>query len=89
MSSFNYKKFSLNFNALFNGYRYVLGENIYQNMIPSWWVCDVSAVYDFSFKKYTFKMKGEINNLFDTHYEVIRSFPMPGRSYYFNMTIIY
>jgi vitamin B12 transporter len=83
--SFLYKKITISGNTLFNGYRYVLGENIYENMLPSWWITDLTAQYDFSIFNKPFKLKGEINNLFNKQYEVIKSFPMPGRA--FNLSI--
>ena len=80
--NFEYDNFSLGFNSLFNGHRYVLAENIYQNMLPSWWHHDVVAGYQFSAGKTVFQVRFEINNLFDRQYEVIRSFPMPGRGFF-------
>lgn len=89
MASVAYKSFSVSYNTLFNGYRYVLGENIYENMIPSWWTSDISALYEFKVKKSTLKLKGEVNNILNKQYEVIRSFPMPGRSYNIALTLIF
>jgi outer membrane cobalamin receptor len=74
------QKFTLSYTALFNGFRYALGENTFDTMLPGWWVSDISALYDFPIQKYTIRCKLEINNIFDKQYEVIRSFPMPGRS---------
>jgi len=89
MGTVAYKSLSLSYNTLFNGYRYVLGENIYENMIPSWWTSDISALYNLKIKDSTVKMKGEVNNVFDKQYEVIRSFPMPGRSYTVALTLLF
>ena len=83
-----YKSFSLSYNTLFNGYRFVLGENIYTNIIPSWWTSDISALYNFKIEDSSLKIKGEINNIFNKQYEVIQSFPMPGRSYAIALTLI-
>ncbi|MBW6479564.1 MAG: TonB-dependent receptor [Bacteroidales bacterium] len=80
--NFEYENFSLGFNSLFNGHRYVLAENIYQNMLPSWWHHDVVAGYQFRTGKTIFQIRFEVNNLLDRQYEVIRSFPMPGRGYF-------
>ena len=89
LSTISYRNISLGYNALFNGFRYVLGENIYANMIPSWWTSDISALYDLHVAKCSLRIKGEIGNLFDKQYEVIRSFPMPGRSYTISLTLSY
>ncbi|MFN2394256.1 MAG: TonB-dependent receptor plug domain-containing protein [Bacteroidales bacterium] len=80
--NFGYGAFSLGFNSLFNGHRYVLAENIYENMLSSWWHHDAVAGYQFSAANTIFQIKFEINNLFDNQYEVIRSFPMPGRGFF-------
>lgn len=89
MGTVAYKTFSLSYNALFNGYRYVLGENIYENMLPSWWTSDVSALYNLKIKDSALKLKCEATNIFNKQYEVIRSFPMPGRSYAITLTVIF
>ena len=80
--NFGYNDFTLGFNSLFNGHRYVLAENIYENMLSSWWHHDVVAGYQFRSGKTIFQIKFEVNNLLDMQYEVIRSFPMPGRGYF-------
>lgn len=87
MFSIDYKKISLNYNFLFNGFRYILGENTYQNMIEAWKVTDISILSHFKIKKNDVKFKIEISNLFNKQYEVIKSFPMPGRAFYFTFTL--
>lgn len=84
---FEYDNFSLGFNSLFNGHRYVLAENIYQNMLPSWWHHDVIAGYQFDAGKTVFQVRFEVNNLLNRQYEVIRSFPMPGRGYFMRVEV--
>lgn len=81
-----YKQFSVSYNTLFNGFRYVLGENIYENMLPSFWVSDVVILYNFSLKKSDFGIKFEINNVFNKQYQVIKSFPMPRRAYFVSIS---
>jgi outer membrane cobalamin receptor len=51
-------------------------------MLSSWWHHDVVAGYQFRSGKTIFQIKFEVNNLLDMQYEVIRSFPMPGRGYF-------
>lgn len=85
----SYRQFSLGYNILFNGFRYSLGENIFENMLPSWWLSDLSLIYRVDHHKYTFSMKGEISNIFNRQYEVVRSFPMPGRAYYLTLSLNY
>jgi vitamin B12 transporter len=80
--NFEYDNFSLGFNSLFNGHRYVLAENIHTNMLSSWWHHDVVAGYQLKAGKTLFRIRLEVNNLFDRQYEVIRGFPMPGRGFF-------
>jgi len=87
--SANIKQFTLTYSSLFNGFRYVLGENSYDNMLHGWWVSDVTALYDYKIKKNTLRLKAEANNLFDLQYEVIKNFPMPGRSFFVTLSLIY
>lgn len=79
--SLKYKDLYINSNTIFNGYRYILSENNYNNMIPSWWVSDLSCFYNLKIKKTTTRLKVEISNIFNKNYEVIKNFPMPGRAY--------
>ncbi|MFQ3579265.1 MAG: TonB-dependent receptor [Bacteroidales bacterium] len=89
-NSIEVRNFALSYNVLFNGFRYALGENIYQNMIPGWWETDLSVNYEKTFEnKLVACFKFEVNNLYDVQYEVIRSFPMPGRSYFVSLLLKY
>lgn len=89
LSSLSYKNLSFNYNLLYNGFRYVLDENIYSNMIPSWWISDISTIYEIEVRKYLLQIKGEISNLLNKQYEVIRSFPMPGKTFSISLTLNY
>ncbi|HSW67988.1 MAG TPA: TonB-dependent receptor, partial [Bacteroidales bacterium] len=82
-------RLSVGYYVLFNGFRYALGENFPANFMPGWYVSDVSAKYEFGFSSFNFIIRGAINNLFDHQYEVIRSFPMPGRSFNFSILLQY
>jgi len=84
--SLRHKSLTMGYNSMFNGFRYVLGENTYENMIPSYWISDMTLMYDIQMKKHNLNVKGEVRNLYNTQYEVIRGFPMPGRAYYLTMT---
>lgn len=83
--SMQYGKWNLGYTAMFSGYRYVLPENIYANMLPSWWHHDIHFSGDFPFKPYVGYFRAGLQNLTDSQYEIIRSFPMPGRSFYLSL----
>jgi outer membrane cobalamin receptor len=73
---------SVAWESSFNGFRFVLGENIFPNMLNGYWLHHLRLAYDVSFKrdKHTFRIYVVLNNLSNVQYQVIRSFPMPGRS---------
>jgi len=50
-------------------------------------VSDLSLIYKFQIDKLPAVISGHINNLFDESYEVVRSFPMPGRSFILSFQI--
>jgi vitamin B12 transporter len=78
----SFRDVSVGYSSLFNGYRYILGENAFENLMPSWWHHDVFVGWKQQWGKTGLELKLEINNLFDHRYEVIKSFPMPGRGYF-------
>jgi vitamin B12 transporter len=78
---------SMGYSSLFNGYRYILGENVFENMMPSWWHHDVFVGWKHQWGKTGLELRLEVNNLFDHRYEVIKSFPMPGRGYFVRVGI--
>lgn len=81
MASIHYHAFTLNYTLLFNGFRYISAENTWENMLPGWWVSDVGLSWERKTKKLNYLIKAEAINLFDQQYVVIKSFPMPGRSF--------
>lgn len=85
--SFTYKNFMLGYSSLFNGHRFALNENIFENMLPSWWHHDVFISWKFQLYQANIQIRAEINNFLDRQYEVIRSFPMPGRGYFIRLQI--
>lgn len=64
----------------FNSARYFLPENRRENRLPAWWTIDLNASYRFNIASFTTRIRLDVNNILNRQYEVIRSFPMPGRS---------
>lgn len=83
----NYRSFAVNYNLLFNGFRYSAGENVHENLLPGWWISDAGLSWKIETSRITCKIKGEVSNLFNREYVVIRSFPMPGRSFALTATL--
>ncbi len=77
-----YKALGVNLNALFSSYRYRLGEQIPANLVKEWANQDMSISYQITTKKQiAIKLLAELNNIFNSQYEIIRYYPMPRRNY--------
>ena len=82
-----YKTWSAGYSILFSGNRYELGENNAASEIPGWNTQDAFISWQINVKNLRAVIKGEINNIFNEQYDVIRYYPMPGRSYKIIITI--
>lgn len=81
LASVSYRKWTAGYSFLFSGVRYVLGENNPFNQVAGWGVHDVFVTRQLHIKQATLQIKGECNNITGQKYDVVRYFPMPGRSY--------
>jgi outer membrane cobalamin receptor len=82
-----YKDWDLNYSFIYVGGRYHNSANIRENYEQPWYTSDMSIGKQFVFKKVRFKLTGEVNNLLNQQYEVVLSYPMPGRNYKLTMRI--
>jgi vitamin B12 transporter len=87
LASAYYKNWSAGYSFLFSGNRYTLGENNPANELAGWDTHDVFVARIIKLSHFQTNIKGEINNLFNERYEVIRYYPMPGRSYKISITL--
>lgn len=76
-----YKKFSFSSNVLYSGYRFSLNENNYANLLPAYTDLSVGVTRVLKWKDQEILLDVKAMNIFNKNYEVIRSFPMPGRYY--------
>lgn len=84
------KKMSLNVNSLFTGFRYSLNENVWANYMEPFTDLSISLSQEFSIKsKYKIQLTASAVNVLNKNYQVIRSFPMPGRYYQFTLNLRY
>ncbi|MBI3133940.1 MAG: TonB-dependent receptor [Bacteroidetes bacterium] len=84
----SYKEFCLNLNGFYSGFRYSLNENIYANYLAPFTDLSVNLSKQITFAKvYKLKLGLAAMNLLNKNYEVIRSFPMPGRYYQFILNL--
>lgn len=63
------------------GERWAMRQNIEANRMKAYAEQSISAGRDFTFGRYRLGVRVELLNLTDTNYDVIRYYPMPGRSW--------
>ena len=82
----DYKKNQLNLMAFYSGGRYTLNENIPFNYLTGFFDMGIGLSRSFSIKKkHLLKANVQMANVFNNNYEVIKSFPMPGRHFKFKL----
>lgn len=86
-SSFHYKKWMLNWGLVYNGFRYSLGENIEANLLPFWQLQNLSLAKKVTLNRLGFDLQFSVKNIFNKQYEIIKSFPMPGRNYLLTLSV--
>lgn len=82
IASIEYKSWGMNYSFIYAGKRYNAKFNSLDTQMQPWYTNDISFRKDFSGKrKIKYRVAFDINNLLDQHYEVVLSYPMPGRNY--------
>lgn len=76
-----YKAWQLNYSTIYTGKRWSAQENIPANMEQPWYTHDLALFRTLAWKGIRWRIGLEINNLFGQDYEVIKNYPMPGRSF--------
>lgn len=71
------------------GNRYALAQNIETNLIKSYIEQQLSVNRTFTLGKCSLRLQAEVINLGDVTYDVIRYYPMPGRSFRASARFIY
>ena len=77
----NFKKWSAAYGVLFSGKRYGIGTNNSSNELPAWSTHDISLSRSLNCKNFALNIKGELDNITNQYFDVVRYFPMPGRSF--------
>lgn len=85
--SFENPYVNLAYTILYAGTRYSLGQNVSENRLPAYTDQSVSLSREFVLGKISLLGNVEILNLFNHQYEVVRYFPMPGRSCRASLTV--
>jgi outer membrane cobalamin receptor len=87
LAAVHYRQWSAGYSFLFSGERYALGENDPSNELDGWSTHDFFVARRFNFGSFQTTVKAELNNVFNERYDVIRYYPMPGRSYKISITL--
>ena len=82
-------RLQLNYSFIYTGERYNAKDNIPANYVQPWYTHDISASWLQTYNIHKLKFTAEVNNLFNKNYDVVLSYPMPGRSYRFTLSISY
>lgn len=75
----DWKAFYLSYHIVFSSYRYRPGDPVPDNLVQGWATNDIKAGWSKKDRKgRQHECFFELNNLFNTQYEIIRYYPMPG-----------
>ncbi|MDD4921008.1 MAG: TonB-dependent receptor [Bacteroidales bacterium] len=66
---------------LYSGHRYVNGQNLAENDLAGYADHSVSVERNVKLRGLSLNLRVEVLNLLNENYEIVRNFPMPGRSY--------
>lgn len=72
---------NVSYSLLWSGYRYTLFQNYAENRMPGYTDHSLSFYRSFAVSKHPVLIKIEILNLMNQNYQIVRYFPMPGRSF--------
>jgi outer membrane receptor protein involved in Fe transport len=79
---------SFGYNVVLSSFRYRAGEQLPTNLVKEWATQDASIGYRGNWgRKANFFLRGEVNNIFNRQYEIIRYYPMPGINYRLSVTV--
>jgi len=71
---------NVSYSLLWSGHRYAVNENYAENRLPDYADHSISVSRSFKTKNYLIYTNLEVLNLLNENYQVVRWFPMPGRS---------
>lgn len=83
----DYKSWEANYSFIYTGERFNGKDNAAENYVPAWYTSDVSFGKQFQYKRIHVHVTAQVNNLANQFYEVVQSYPMPGRNYRFIVAV--
>lgn len=83
----DYGDWGLNYSLIYTGERYNAKANIPENYMLPWYTSDLSLRRAMRVGKTEVTLTAQVNNLFNQYYDVVLSYPMPGRNYKAVLTV--
>ena len=80
---------NFSYSVLWSGHRYSSSQNYIENRLPAYFDHSISMYRTVQINQFTIFAKLEVLNLTDQNYEIVRWFPMPGRSFRATISIKY
>ena len=77
----SWRDWAFNYSFIYTGERYEASANISENYSKPWYTSDLSLTKLVRIKKFTLRITGEVNNVFNQQYEVVQCYPMPGTNF--------
>ena len=71
---------NISYSLLWSGHRYAVNQNFTENRLPDYYDHSISFSRSLIYKNRSIHMNLEVLNLLNTNYEIVKWFPMPGRS---------
>lgn len=81
IAGLSWRDWAFNYSFIYTGERYEASANIPENYSKPWYTSDLSLTKLVRIKKCTFRITGEVNNVFNQQYEVVQCYPMPGTNF--------
>jgi outer membrane cobalamin receptor len=86
-SDITYGSFLLGVTALYTGKRETVETADPMLRLPAFFLFDINMGFRKNFRDMPLALCFRVDNLFDKSFEIIRSYPLPGRTYQFTLTI--
>lgn len=84
----DYKSWGLDYSFIYTGERYNIADiSLINSYMLPWYTHDMAINKAINIYRYKVKIAAEANNIFNQQYEVVRNYPMPGRSVRFLLNI--
>lgn len=88
-AAYNFKSFRIGASLQYSSYRYALPDNSIESILPSYLIVNCNIRQELIILKTRIVLSLDIMNILDERYDVIKNYPMPGRSFRAGITVKY